>query len=314
MKTRVLRAGGSFVIVVGMLAGFAPAGAQAQSGEPHPAFTVKVSGQGTPVILIPGLASAGSTWDGTVSHLSAHYQCHQLTLAGFAGVPPIDQPLMATARDQIVAYIRDQHLERPVIVGHSLGGTLALDLAARNPELVGPVVIVDALPFLAGAWFQTDSMAAAQPGIAQMKAGMEGMPAAQWATMTKSGASTNGMATKPADQQTLIAWGLASDQKTVTEAMIELVSMDLRTELKNIQTPVLVIGTWVGLKNYGATEETVTAEFHKQYAGVKDLHFVMAEQARHFVMWDDPSWFYAQVDEFLDKSGPANLAAANRGQ
>jgi pimeloyl-ACP methyl ester carboxylesterase len=304
-------------ILVAALAAIPAAQAQGSGAEQHPALQVKIVGQGAPVIMIPGLASSGTTWDGTVAHLSAHYRCFELTLAGFAGVPPIDQPLMATARDQIAEYIRENHLVRPVIVGHSLGGTLALDLAARNPDLVGPVIIVDALPFFAGAWFQVDSLAAAQPGITQMKTGMEAMSHDQWTSMTQSGASTNAMATKPEDQKTLIAWGLASDQKTVTSAMIDLVSQDLRPELKNIETPVLVIGTWVGLKDYGVTEEAVTQEFHNQYAGVKDLHFVMAEQARHFVMWDDPSWFYTQVDDFLTKSGGSSGTAtttANSGQ
>lgn len=272
---------------------------QSLDANPHPAFQVKIVGRGTPVIMIPGLASSGSTWDGTVAHLSSHYRCYELTLAGFAGAPPIEGPLLTTARDQIAEYIRENHLEKPVIMGHSLGGDIALDLAARYPEQVGPVIIVDSLPFFAGAWFQADSLTAAQPTIAKMKAGMDAMSHEQWAAMTKSGASTNAMATKTADQQTLIAWGLASDQRTVTNAMIELVSTDLRPELKDIATPVLVIGTWVGLKDYGVTEQAATEEFHKQYASVKDLRFVMADQARHFVMWDDPAWFYSQVDGFL---------------
>jgi len=69
--------------------------------------------------------------------------------------------------------------------------------------------------------------------------------------------------------------------------------------LGKIESPVLVIGTWVGLKEYGVTEESSTQLFHQQYADVNHLQFVMARQARHFVMWDDPAWFNTQVDEFL---------------
>jgi pimeloyl-ACP methyl ester carboxylesterase len=260
---------------------------------------VKVEGQGRTIIMIPGLASSGATWDATVAHLSDRYQCIQLTLAGFAGTPPIDAPLLTTAREQIAQYIRDNDLDQPVIMGHSLGGSLALDLAAHYPKLVGPVIIVDSLPFMAGAWFRADSLAAARPTIEKMQAGMQGMTHEQWEGMTRSGASTNGMATSEQDQKTLISWGLASDQKTVTNAMIELVSEDLRPELSRIETPVLVIGTWVGLKDYGVTEDSATQLFQQQYAGVPHLQFVMAKQARHFVMWDDPAWFNTQVDGFL---------------
>ncbi len=278
------------------------------SAAAHPSFVVTVTGHGRPILMIPGLASSGSTWDATAEHLSPHFRCYQFTLAGFAGVPPIAAPLLSTARDQIAAYIRDNHLDHPVIMGHSLGGDIAIDLAARNPQLVGPVIIVDSLPFFAQAWFQVDTLAAAQPTINQMRTRMNAMSSQQWIAFTKAGASTNGMATKPADQQTLIRWGLASDQKTVTDAMIDLVSTDLRPELKMIQTPVLVIGTWVGLKDYGVTEAAATQEFHQQYAGVKDFHFVMSDTARHFVMWDDPAWFDRQIDDFLAAS-PATTAA-----
>jgi pimeloyl-ACP methyl ester carboxylesterase len=141
-----------------------------------------------------------------------------------------------------------------------------------------------------------------------MKTYMQGMTSEQWQATTRTGTSTNSMATSEKDQMTLIEWGLASDQKTVTNAMIDLVSVDLRPELGKIETPVLVIGTWIGLKNYGATEEAVTGVFKQQYAGVKHLRFVMAERAHHFVMWDDPSWFNTQVDAFL--AGGNQLSAA----
>ena len=81
--------------------------------------------------------------------------------------------------------------------------------------------------------------------------------------------------------------------------MIELVSTDLRPEMGKIESPVLVIGTWIGLKGYGVTEDAATQLFHQQYADVNHLQFVMARQARHFVMWDDPAWFNTQVDGFL---------------
>jgi pimeloyl-ACP methyl ester carboxylesterase len=279
-----------------------PAGAAhnaADAEHTYPAFQVRAEGHGPAIIMIPGLASSGATWDATVAHLSDRYRCIQLTLAGFVGVPPVPAPLLTTARDQIAQYILDNHLERPVIMGHSLGGSIALDLAAHYPQLVGPVVIVDSLPFFAGEWFHVDNVAAAQPIIESMKAGMQNRTPEQRQAMIRSGVNTNSMATSEKDQKTLIDWGLASDQKTVTDAMIELVSTDLRPELSKIETPVLVIGTWVGLKNYGMTEDSTTEVFHRQYAGVKHLQFVMAHQARHFVMWDNPSWFNSQVDEFL---------------
>jgi pimeloyl-ACP methyl ester carboxylesterase len=92
--------------------------------------------------------------------------------------------------------------------------------------------------------------------------------------------------------------------------MIALVSTDLRPQLNRIQTPVLVLGTWIGLQTYGVTKESATALFKEQYANVKHLDFAIADKARHFVMWDDPAWFNTQVDGFL--AANAGVGAAER--
>lgn len=273
----------------------------------HPSFEVQISGRGQPMILIPGLASSGATWNGTVAHFGLQYRCYVLTLAGFAGAPPDPAArgtLLTTVREQLAAYIRSEHLDHPVIVGHSLGGSIALDLAAHDPQLAGPVVIVDSLPFFAGAWFQAPNLAAAQPIIARMRQGMEQESSAQWRADTRSGVGTNNLATRPGDQQTLIRWGLASDQATVTDSLLELVGEDLRPELPRITSRVLVIGTWIGL-GHGVTRAMAVSVFHQQYAGVRHLQFVMTDNSRHFVMWDEPVWFYHQLAAFLAPAAPA---------
>src|SRR5947208_3099659 len=119
------------------------------------AFQVKISGHGSPIILIPGLASSGETWDSTVARYQDRYECHVLTLAGFAGVPRIPGPMLESVREQLAAYIREKKLVKPVIVGHSLGGFLALDLASKHPDLPGKLIIVDAYPSL-GAIFRPE--------------------------------------------------------------------------------------------------------------------------------------------------------------
>ena len=68
-------------------------------------FTVKIRGEGRPVIFIPGLGCPGEMWDATIDKLDG-IQAHVLTLAGFAGTKPIKPPLAATVRKELVRYIR----------------------------------------------------------------------------------------------------------------------------------------------------------------------------------------------------------------
>jgi N-formylmaleamate deformylase len=303
MKTLVMymkRAIGFSFLVLFISSG----GIHAQNQVPH-SFVVKVSGHGQPMILIPGFASPGETWDTTAAHYENRYACHVVTLAGFAGVPPIHNPLLATAVEDLAAYIKDQHLTKPIIIGHSLGGNVAMDLAARYPELVGPIVIVDSLPFYAGAWFDAKSLDDAKASIAAMHAYMAAQTHDQYVAAAQSGAATKFMVTDPTRWRQIIGWSVATDQTTAADAMAELISQDLRPELARITSPTLVLGTWAGLKaqltqgNVTITRESVQETFQQQFANLPHLHFVMSETARHFIMFDDPNWFFAQLDSFL---------------
>ncbi len=298
-----------------LLAGAAvPAESTARAAEPA-SFTVKITGHGRPMILIPGLASSGATWDGTVSHFKDHYTCYVLTLAGFAGVPPIKKPLLPTVREDLAAYIEQHHLEKPIVVGHSLGGNIVLNLAEHHPQLVGPLVIVDSLPFYAGAWFQVKTLDQAKPIIARMSADMAQETQGQYLAYAKSGAATKYMVTSPAKLREIEQWSVDSDMHTVNEATIELVSEDLRPGLSRITSPVLVLGTWIGLKQQVAayhvnlTRADAVDVFRQQYANVAHLHFAMSDGARHFIMFDDPAWFYAHLQSFL-----ADPAAATKSR
>jgi pimeloyl-ACP methyl ester carboxylesterase len=258
------------------------------------------------MILIPGLSSSGETWTTTVAHLRARYTCHVLTLAGFAGVPAIQAPLLPTVEAELARYITAQHLAAPVIVGHSLGGTLALELAADHPDLVGPVVIVDSLPFL-GMILGAPTVEAAKPIIEQIRAGMAGQSQEQYEAFVRAGSATRAMVASPADHERIVAWGLASDRVTVREAFLGLLGNDLRPKLARITAPVLVIGTWIGYRQQPGTSDraSVMRNFHDQYAGVARLHFAMSDTAHHFVMFDDFPWFREQLDRFLADPGAA---------
>ena len=309
-----LRRSRVIVLTVFLVAVFS-AFAWSEDKPPH-SFRVAVSGHGRPMILIPGLASSGDTWTATVARYRDRYECHVLTLAGFAGTPPIAEPLLATVRAELADYIRGRHLDHPVIVGHSLGGSLALALAVDHPDLVGPLVIVDMVPFLGGAALQAQSLEEARPRIAATRAYMSAQTDAQWAEYAKSGASVKFMVTGAADLATITGWSVASDRRTVTDALADVYGLDLREDMARIKAPVLVLGTWKGVHDevleaakIDVSRSAIEDSFIRQYAKLPRLTFVMAE-TRHFIMFDDPVWFFGQLDGFL--SAP-DVAAKTRG-
>jgi pimeloyl-ACP methyl ester carboxylesterase len=311
MPTRTLN---RFGLVVALLAAslcLAAGNLAAENSAAPTLFQVQLTGHGQPMILIPGLSSSGETWTGTVQHFQGRYRCYVLTLAGFAGVPPVrTDRFLDSVVEQLDQYIRDNKLSAPVIVGHSLGGTLALRLAARYPHDVGSLVIVDSLPFLPHAWMNVDSAAAAMPMAEGMRKRIDGETREQYDAFVRSGASTRGMVSSDADFNKITQWGLTSDQHTVAQAMYELYTTDLRSQLQQITAPTLVIETWVGLKDVGATRDGVNQEFHDQYANLKNVRYSVSDNGHHFVMFDDPAWFYQQLDDFLSASASTHPAAA----
>ena len=103
-------------------------------------FKVEVSGKGQPVILIPGYGCSGEVWKETISSLKGNYQLHVLTLAGFAGVPPIDTPVLKTVKNDLIKYVKDNHLNKPVLIGHGLGGFMSLWAASEEPLLFSKIL------------------------------------------------------------------------------------------------------------------------------------------------------------------------------
>jgi pimeloyl-ACP methyl ester carboxylesterase len=266
-------------------------------------FQIKVSGHGKPMILIPGLSSSGDVWDTTVARYQDRFECHVLTVAGFAGLPRVPAPMLDRVREGLAEYIRKNKLDKPVIVGHSLGGFVALDLASKYPDLPGSLVIVDAYPFFAGIADPTVTPQKAKEMADGMRQYYGGLDQDMYERMTKSGMATRIMVTKDSDLDLLIAWGLKTDRTAVADAMCELFSADLRDDLARIKSRTLVLGAWSGYKAYTDRERT-EANLRRQYAKLASVEIQITDTARHFIMWDDPEWMFGQLDRFLGLTKP----------
>ena len=257
-------------------------------------FTVVVSGKGAPVILIPGLACGGAVWDATVARYRDHHELHVLTLAGFAGTTAIDGPLLPTVRAELATYIREHALRQPIVIGHSLGGFVALWLAATEPQLVGGVVAVDSLPFFAATFDAAATEASVKPKAEMMRQLLAGATADAFAAQNRMALTT--MITDPKDIEPIAVMGKVTSPKAAATAVYEMMTTDLRPLLPKIRVPVLVIAAGQG--------EPV-ADTAKQYeAQLKTLaghRLVVAAKARHFIMLDDPQFLFAQLDRELGR-------------
>ena len=242
------------------------------------AFHVEVKGHGRPVVMIPGLGCPGDVWDDLVAHLGDDYESHVLTLAGFAGEKPIKPPLAATVRRELVRYIRAHKLKDPIIVGHSMGGFIAYWIASYHPELVGPVIVVDAGPALSGDLDEARALRARWK-YADDDEFHAGMRAAFM--------SMSSVAKKMAPVADAV---IRSDRRAIGDAIYEMMTTDLTDKVKDITAPVLVI----------AADGYFQGRIRSQIETIPDHEMIVVPHTHHFVWYDDPNDFFKAVDKFLD--------------
>ncbi len=252
-------------------------------------FKVEITGAGPrAVVLIPGFSCAGEVWAETVRALSPTRKCYTLTMPGFAGVAPQTDPQFGAWTEAVADFIRREKLAQPIVIGHSLGGILALNLAAGHPGLVGKVVVVDALPCLPAL-----QNPAFQPKPAPDCAGAvqyyQAMSAADFARTQRM--ATTQLVADTAKIRPITAWALRSDRATLGGIFCQLMNLDLRPRLATIACPTLVLLE----APFRGMADVVAA----QYAGLKGVRLAYANQGMHFVMYDDPAWYLAQVTAFV---------------
>jgi len=263
-------------------------------------FTVVDEGTvGKPdVVLIPGLSSSRAVWDAEAKLLAPNYRLHLVQVDGFAGAPAGPNavgPLLAPIVEELHGYIAAEGMH-PVVVGHSLGGLLALMLADKYPEDVRKMVIVDTLPFYAVLFNPNATVEATKPYADQMRTQMAAIPADQYAAM--QGMIASQLVKDPAAQKLVAASSAASDRTVVVEAMVEDMLTDLRGDVAKIQTPTLVLYEY-DPEMKQPDPAVFEAAMKAGYGPMPHVTLVRVDGSRHFIMYDQPAKFDAALAGFL---------------
>ena len=262
-----------------------------QAQETNQSIHVKIIGKGKTVLLIPGFTVPGESWDTVVNQLKDNYECHVVTLAGFAGKKAIDFPWLSQVNDALEEYIKQNKLTNLTVIGHSLGGTIAVWLASRENNEISKIVLVDALP-AAGAImfpnFNPEDLAYDSPFNNQQLS----MSESEFEQMAQSMAQ--GMSLNPETQKRIKDWIISADRKTYVYGYTDYLKLDLREDLKNISIPTTIIAAD---KPFG--KEMVAQTYKNQYANLEKYDLIIADNSAHFVMFDKPEWFMEQIQNIL---------------
>jgi pimeloyl-ACP methyl ester carboxylesterase len=263
-------------------------------------ISVTTSGSGPDVVLVPGLTSSPEIWAGTVAAVPG-CRYHLVQVAGFAGVPAGGNSsglVMAPVAEEIARYIEAAGLKRPSIIGHSMGGSLAMMVAARHPQAVSRVMVVDMLPFLGAAFGPPGTTAES------VRATADALRDKALANSDEERRQTieTSMTTMVMDESRRagpIRHGLASDRNVAARAYHELITTDLRPELGKIKVPVTVL--YVKTPNLPLSDAEFDAFYKASYAGLPQAELKRIPNSYHFIMFDQPQRFAEEVRSFLKR-------------
>jgi N-formylmaleamate deformylase len=274
------------LLLVTLLAASTPARSSSAVAAPSPPtrFSVEVVGTGPDVILIPGLTASSAVWRSTVAALPG-YRYHLIQVAGFSGAAARGNAkghILAPLAEEVSRYIAERHLVRPAIVGHSMGGTIAMMVAARHPQLVGKLLVVDMLPEPAGL---VGSDAAGIAGLAGVLQGLADTP---------EGRGLVDFAIRMFGNDS--AANTQSDPAVVARAAQELAVTDLRPDLPRIAAPMTVLYAALDAAQSGVADR----QYQIAYRGKPDARLVRIEHSGHMIMYDQPVAFQRAFKSFLD--------------
>jgi len=256
-------------------------------------FKVEVKGKGEPVLLFPGFTCTGEVWEQTVKEISKSYECHIFTLAGFGDVKPIEKPWLPKIKEGVEQYITNTKLKNITVIGHSLGGALGLWLATENNSNIKKLIVVDALASTGALMmpnYKSEYIVYDNPYNKQQ---LE-MDSVKFRGMAKQMAAS--MSLNKEKHKQLEDWIVMTDRETYVYGYTDLLKLDLREDVVKINIPVTILAA---TEPYG--KEAAKKNYTEQYKNLKDYKLLFADGSAHFIIYDKPEWFLAQIKSELAK-------------
>lgn len=261
---------------------------KAQKGPEKPLLNFMRFGKGPAVVFLHGLGGDSSVFIDEMQKLEATHTVLLIDLPGHgqskAPPPHIELPVIAK---QITDLMAAQKIGPAVVVGHSLGGTLAGYVALADKAAVRGLVIIDSM-------FAPYPIPQEELDRLRFQLGRDPARALRgfFGPMTKD--------VRQLDKLVASAWR-TSPQTLV--GYLDFVSErdDLRRRASEISVPVHVLATPMLTDNQTDPARVKMALGQVGYGGVTQLSYDLFPKARHWLFWDEPEAFHASLQKFLQR-------------
>lgn len=228
----------------------------------------RVAGAGRPVVLLHGLWNSSGGWKHTLDLLNPRYRLYAPDIPGHGQSPARLPWRLREIAALLAAWMRSLAMPPATLVGHSMGGALAIILAAAEPQMVDRLVLVNA----AGLPLQ-------RPLLRALTGAGLGFANHQNARYTSRYGNARPM-------QSLAIW----------QAMNEMLTCDVLPDLRAIRCPTLII--WGMRDPLLPTQSAVVLQ-----RSIQGAELVMLPNVRHHPSRQAPETFHAILGDFLGRWG-----------
>jgi pimeloyl-ACP methyl ester carboxylesterase len=242
----------------------------------------EVFGRGQPVLFLHGWLGSWRYWFPTMKVVAEHFRTYSFDFLGFGhSQGSNEQKNIGTYSRQVVRFLDDLGIDRVLLVGHSMGGMVAMKTALDYPERVARVVTV-------GAPFQGKSL------LWMLKLTSNPMIAntfARWSWLRRClFAFFMGRVKDPAVEE-ILTESLLSSGSTINATLRSMLHTDLRPELDGLQVPAFIV--------HGGRDEIVSPTQVNLFDNLSLAEVLLMAESRHFPFLDDPDMFNLMLLQFL---------------
>jgi pimeloyl-ACP methyl ester carboxylesterase len=110
------------------------------------ALAFEALGSGPPVVILHGLFGAGRNWTQVAQVLAADHRVYLPDARNHGASPWAESMSYAEMAGDVLALIEREQLQRPFVIGHSMGGKTAMALALSHPQAIAGIAVIDIAP------------------------------------------------------------------------------------------------------------------------------------------------------------------------
>jgi pimeloyl-ACP methyl ester carboxylesterase len=221
------------------------------------------------IVLIHGLGGAAAEWDGLAPYLMGTFKVGSFELAGHGRTQPVLNPSVVSEAERLGEYLRTSGMTYPTLVGHGLGGMVALQYALDHPGEIHRLILIDTAPR------QLADAGQKQDVGRRLVEDYDGFVSQRYALMS------------PDDEisQHILDMALRTHAPTFVSLLMSSFDFDLTARLRTLSVPLLVIGSELMFPDPEQTQAMLSTYGFDQ---ARSLSFKRFGKTGHYVMLEQP--------------------------